>query len=190
MHMVEDTKVSHTGVASSLSSIGEFKTHSDAEQAVRELSDAGFNIKHLSIKGEGYHVSELVLGTYGIRARMSLWAKRASMFAGAWFILFGPYTIMVPNAETVLDLPLEWWLIALVEFIVIWALIGAIAGAVYSMSKQHRQQLRFEKRLLCDWYEVIAHGSIDDCEKARSILNQAGLLSMASTPAQPIAAES
>lgn len=41
-----------------------FKSHTQAEQAVKELQKAGFDMKQLSIVGREYHTEEHVVGYY------------------------------------------------------------------------------------------------------------------------------
>ena len=41
-----------------------FASHQAAEAAVKQLTDAGIEMKHLSIAGKGYHTDEKVVGFY------------------------------------------------------------------------------------------------------------------------------
>ena len=47
-----------------------FNTHHRAEQAVKALEHAGFNMKQLSIVGRDYHSEEQVVGYYTTGDRM------------------------------------------------------------------------------------------------------------------------
>ena len=44
--------------------IGVVRTHSDAEEVVKELQKSGFDMKKLSVIGKGYHSEEHPLGFY------------------------------------------------------------------------------------------------------------------------------
>ena len=41
-----------------------YNSHTEAEEAVKELQKAGFNMKKLSIVGKGYHTEQDVVGYY------------------------------------------------------------------------------------------------------------------------------
>ena len=73
--------------------VGVYKSHSDAEQSVRELQKAGFAMKKLSIVGKDYHTEEHVVGYYSVGDRMKAWGKLGSFWGGLvgpsfWFRLF------------------------------------------------------------------------------------------------------
>ena len=47
-----------------------YHTHTDAEQAVKELQRGGVDMHKLSIVGKGYHTDEQVVGYYNAGDRM------------------------------------------------------------------------------------------------------------------------
>jgi len=49
--------------------IGVYDTHTEAENAIKELQKSGFDIKKLSIVGKGYHSEEHAGDFYRIRRR-------------------------------------------------------------------------------------------------------------------------
>ena len=57
--------------------VGIFDTHVAAENAVKELQKAGFDMKKLSIVGKDYHTDEHVVGYYNTGDRMKAWEKSA-----------------------------------------------------------------------------------------------------------------
>lgn len=57
--------------------IAVFPDHQKAEAAVKKLSDAGFDMKRLSIVGQGYHSEEKVVGFYNAGDRIKFWGNRA-----------------------------------------------------------------------------------------------------------------
>jgi hypothetical protein len=52
-----------------------YQTHTQAEEAVKELQKSGFDMKKLSIVGKGYHTDEHVVGYYNTGNRMEYWGK-------------------------------------------------------------------------------------------------------------------
>ena len=51
------------------------ESHSQPEDAVRELQKSGFDMKQLSIVGKDYHTDEHVVGYYNAGDRMMYWGK-------------------------------------------------------------------------------------------------------------------
>ena len=66
-----------------------FKSHVEAETAVKELQQAGFDMKKLSIVGRDYHTDENVVGYYNTGDRMKHWGKLGAFWGGFWGLLFG-----------------------------------------------------------------------------------------------------
>jgi len=71
------------------SAVAVFETHDQAERAVKELQQAGFNMKKLSIIGKGYETEDHVIGYYNAGDRMKHWGKYGAFSGGLWGLLFG-----------------------------------------------------------------------------------------------------
>ena len=56
--------------------VATYKSHTDAEAAVKELQKSGFDMKKLSIVGRDYHTDEHVVGYYNAGERMKYWGNR------------------------------------------------------------------------------------------------------------------
>ena len=76
--------------------IAVFADHLAAEAAVKELSAAGFEMKHLSIVGKGYHTDEKVVGFYNVGDRIKFWGKRGAFWGGLWGLFFGGLFMTIP----------------------------------------------------------------------------------------------
>ena len=66
-----------------------YKSHAQAEDAVRELQKSGFDMKKLSIVGKDYHTDEHVVGYYNTGDRMMYWGKLGAFWGCFWGLLFG-----------------------------------------------------------------------------------------------------
>ena len=66
-----------------------FESHSQAEDAIRQLQQNGFDMKNLSIVGKDYHTEEHVVGYYSTCDRMSYWGKQGAFWGGLWGGLWG-----------------------------------------------------------------------------------------------------
>jgi len=52
-----------------------YRTHAEADQAVKELQRGGVDMHKLSIVGKGYQTDEQVVGYYNTGDRMKYWGK-------------------------------------------------------------------------------------------------------------------
>jgi uncharacterized membrane protein len=62
--------------------VGIYKTHTEAEDAVKELQKSGFEMKKLSVVGKDYHTEENVVGFYNAGDRMKYWGKLGAFWGG------------------------------------------------------------------------------------------------------------
>jgi hypothetical protein len=56
-----------------------YNTHTEAEEAVRELQRSGFDMTQLSIVGKDYHTEDHVVGYYTTGDRMKAWGKMGAL---------------------------------------------------------------------------------------------------------------
>ena len=73
-----------------------FMDHNAAEAAVKKLSAAGVEMKHLSVVGKGYHIDEKVTGFYNLGDRVMFWGKRGALWGGLWGLFLGGLFMTVP----------------------------------------------------------------------------------------------
>ncbi len=89
-----------------------FETHNQAEDAIRELQEHGFDMKKLSIVGKDYHTDEHVVGYYNTGDRMMYWGKLGAFWGGLWGMLFGSAFFVVPGVGPLLVAgPLVMWIV-------------------------------------------------------------------------------
>ena len=79
-----------------------FESHVEADEAVKELQKAGFDMKKLSVVGKDYHTEEHVVGYYNAGDRMKHWGKLGAFWGGLWGLLFGAAFFWVPGIGPVL----------------------------------------------------------------------------------------
>src|SRR6202041_3809172 len=76
--------------------IAVFSDHPAAEAAIKKLTTAGFEMKHLSVVGKGYHTDEKVVGFYNMGDRVKFWGKRGAFWGGFWGLFFGGLFMTIP----------------------------------------------------------------------------------------------
>jgi len=144
-----------------------FKSHIEAETAVKELQRAGFDMQKLSIVGRDYHTDENVVGYYNASDRMKYWGKLGAYWGGFWGLLFGSGFFLVPGVGPLLVAgPLVGWIVAALEG-------AAVLGAgLYSLGIPKDSILQYETAVKSGKYIVIAHGSDVETVHAREIIKR------------------
>jgi hypothetical protein len=151
-----------------------FKSHVEAETAVKELQRSGFNMKQLSIVGRDYHTDEHVVGYYNAGERMKYWGKAGAFWGGIWGLLFGSAFFMIPGIGPLLVAgPLVGWIVGGLEGAVVVGGLSALGAGLYSLGIPQDSILQYETDLKSGKYIVIAHGSAEETIRARKIINNA-----------------
>jgi hypothetical protein len=149
-----------------------FESHDRAEEAVKALERAGFNMKQLSIVGKDYHSEEHVVGYYTTGDRMWYWGKLGAFWGGVWGLLFGAAFFLVPGIGPVLVAgPLVSAIVGGLEGAAFAGGLGAIGAALYSIGIPKHSVLEYERALRSDKYLLVAHGTADEVAKAKEIMD-------------------
>jgi uncharacterized membrane protein len=169
-----------------------YKSHTEAEVAVKELQLSGFDMKKLSIVGRDQHSDEHVMGYYNAVDRMICWGKMGA-FLG---MLFGAAFILIPGAALLLVAgPLAGWIVGALGGAVLVGGLSAIGAGLYSLGiptdsiLQYRKELktgtsvmiahkndsgpvsRLKQALTTDKFVMIAHGNAREAIHAREIIS-------------------
>ena len=168
-----------------------YDTHAAADDAVKELQKAGFDMKKLSVVGKDYHTDEQVVGYYNAGERMKHWGKLGAFWGGLWGLLFGAAFFWVPGIGPVLvGGPLVAWIVAALEGAVVVGGLSAIGAGLYSLGIPKDSIVMYETAIKAGNYVVVAHGTADEVAKARDILSTlkpSGLTEHVLEPAMPAA---
>ena len=122
-----------------------YETHTQAEEAVKELQRSGFDMKKMSIVGKDYHTDEHVVGYYNTGDRMMYWGKMGAFWGGLWGMLFGAAFFAIPGIGPILVAgPLVAWIIGALEGAVVVGGLSALgAGLVQHWHPQgQRREIR------------------------------------------------
>ena len=149
-----------------------FNIHTEAEAAVKELQKAGFDMKKLSIVGKDYHSEKHVVGYYNTGDRVKYWGKLGAFWGGIWGFLFGSALFFIPGlGPIVVGGPLVAWIIGALEGAVVMGGLSAIGAALYSMGIPKGSVLKYETSLKSNNFLLVAHGTREEVEKAKTILD-------------------
>jgi uncharacterized membrane protein len=148
-----------------------YDTHSQAEEAVKELQKSGIDMKKLSIVGKDYHTDEQVVGYYNTGDRMKYWGKLGAFWGGLWGMLFGAAFFAIPGIGPVLVAgPLVAWIVGALEGAVVVGGLGAVGAGLYSIGIPKDSVVKYETAIKSDKFIVLAHGTADEVAKAKSIM--------------------
>jgi len=155
--------------------IAMFDRHIQAEKAVKQLQQAGFDMKKLSIVGKEYHTEENVVGYYTTGERMKHWGRNGAFWGGIWGLLFGSAFFMIPGiGPLVVAGPLVGWIVGALEGAAIVGGLSAIGAGLYSIGIPKKSILQYETSLKAGNFMLVAHGTPDEVIRARTILTTSG----------------
>ena len=150
-----------------------YKSHLEAEAAVKELQQSGFKMKQLSIVGRDYHTDEHVVGYYNTGDRMKYWGKMGAIWGGFWGLLFGSAVFVIPGVGTLLMAgPLVGWIVGALEGAVVVGGLSALGAGLYGFGIPKNSVLQYETAVTSGKYVLIAHGSDVETAHAREIISR------------------
>src|SRR5580658_9002651 len=152
-----------------------FDQHTQAEEAIKQLQEAGFNMKSLSIVSKDYHTQEDVVGYYTTGDRMKYWGKNGAFWGGIWGLLFGSAFFMIPGIGPLVAAgPIVGWIVAALEGAAVVGGFSALGAGLYSIGIPKDSVLRYETSLKAGTYILVVHGTHDEVTRAKEILGTAG----------------
>ncbi len=148
-----------------------YETHTQAEEAVKELQRSGFDMQKMSIVGKDYHTDEQVVGYYNAGDRMKYWGGQGAFWGGLWGMLFGAAFFAIPGIGPILVAgPLVAWIIGALEGAVIVGGLSALGAGLYSIGIPKDSVVEYETALKADKFLVLAHGTTEEVSKAGDIM--------------------
>ena len=148
-----------------------YDTHEQAENAIKELQQAGIDMKSLSIAARNTHTDEHVVGYYNAGDRMKYWGKVGAFWGGFWGLLFGSAFFMIPGLGPILAAgPVVAWIVAGLEGAVEVGVLGALGAGLYSIGIPKDSIVKYEEALKTDQFLVIAHGTAAEVATAKKII--------------------
>jgi len=150
-----------------------FDTHADAEQAIRSLNDAGFNMKKLSLVGKGWHTEEQAMGFYSSGDRIKSWGGRGAFWGSLWGLLFSPAVFILPGIGLLaLAGPVVVALVSALEGAVVVGSISALGAAMMQIGVPKDQAIKYETALKVDKFVLLIHGTAAEVDQARAVLSR------------------
>jgi hypothetical protein len=162
-----------TNINSNNAVVAIYKSHAEAEAAVKELHRSGFNMEKLSIIGREYHTEEHVVGYYTTGDRMKYWGKQGAFWGGLWALLFGSAFFWIPGLGPLLVAgPLVTLVVGALQSAVVIGGLSAIGAGLYSLGIPKDSILRYETALKTGKFVLVVHGTQAETTDAREIINR------------------
>ena len=150
-----------------------YKSHAEAEAAVKELQHSDFDMKKLSIVGRDYHTDEHVIGYYNAGDRMKYWGKQGAFWGGIWGLLFGSAFFLVPGVGPLIVAgPLVGWIVGALEGAVVVGGLSALGAGLFSLGIPKDSILQYETALKTGKFVLLVHGTVGEATRAREIINR------------------
>jgi hypothetical protein len=156
-----------------------FDTHLEAEAAIKKLNNANFDVKKLSLIGKGYHSEEKPMGFYTTSDRIKAWGGMGAFWGGVWGLLMAPAVFFLPGLGLMaLAGPVVAMLVGALEGAVVVGGVSALGAALTQIGVPKDKVIKYETALKVDKYVLMVHGSAQEQEQARSVLEQTKSLAM------------
>ena len=155
-----------------------YDLHTQAEDAVKALQRAGFDMKKISIIGRDYHTEEHVVGFLNAGDRAKVFGKLGAFWGGLMGVLFGSALMFVPVVGHVIVLgPLAATIFGGLQGAVLVGGASALVGALMAVGIPKDSVLRYETALKADKFMLIVHGDAQQIKRAHELLETSGLAS-------------
>ena len=149
-----------------------YDTHEQAEHAIKELQEAGVDMRSLSIAARNTHTDEHVVGYYNAGDRMKYWGKVGAFWGGFWGLLFGSAAFAIPGLGPILVAgPLVGWIVAALEGAAVVGGVSAVGAGLVSIGIPKDSVLKYEVDLKTDKFMLVVHGTPDDVAMAKKIIS-------------------
>lgn len=148
-----------------------YDTHEEAAKTVKELQQAGFDMKKLSIVAKNPHAEEHVVGFYNAGDRIMHWGKQGAFWGSIWGLLFGAAFFAIPGLGPVLIAgPLVAWVVGALEGAAVVGGVSAIGAGLFSIGIPKDSILEYEVAVKTDKYLLLANGTAEEAARAREII--------------------
>ena len=125
-----------------------YPDQSAAERAVRQLHEAGFDLRDLSIVGRDFQVTEEPHGLVGRGEYVKAGAEAGSLFGGLSGLCVGAAFLALPGIGPVLVAgPIAAALLAGIEGALAGTAVGSLAGALVGWDVPKESALKYETQV-------------------------------------------
>ncbi len=167
-----------------------YASHEGAEAGIKALQQAGLDMKRLSIVGKDFHTEEHALGFYTAGDRIKFWGGRGAFWGTLWGMLFGSAFLVIPVLGPIVVMgPLVGFLVGALEGAAVGGAAGALSAALTNLGIPKDSVVKYELEVKAGKFLVLARGSAEMVQHARSVLEATGAGQLDAHTTQAAAAE-
>jgi hypothetical protein len=153
--------------------VATYKSHNEAEAAIKELQQSGFDMKKLSIVGRDQETDENVIGYYTTGDRMKFWGGLGAFWGWIWGLLFGSALFFIPGVGPLVAAgPIVGWMVSALEGAVVVGGVSALGAGLYSQGIPKNSVLKYETDVKNGKFVIIAHGTAEEAKTAHEIISR------------------
>lgn len=154
-----------------------YETHELADQAVKVLQQAGFEMKNISVIGKGLSTEEHPTGYYSLGTQMKVFggigASWGALWGGFLGLLYGAGFFLIPGLGPILAAgPLVAILVGVLEGGVAVGGITALGVALVNIGVPQHRVAQYEAAVKAGQYVVVIHGSGEEIQRAKNAIGQ------------------
>jgi hypothetical protein len=148
-----------------------YETHEEAEDAVRDLQQAGVDMTSLSRAAKESHIEEQVVGNYTTGDRMKHWGKLGAFWGALWGLVFDSALFAIPGiGPVVLAGPIVSWVVAVLEGAVVFGGISALGAGLISIGIPKNSVIQYEAALKAEKFLLVVHGTPGAVARAKEAI--------------------
>jgi hypothetical protein len=148
-----------------------YPDHAAAEQAVRQLHEAGFAMRDLSIIGRDFQMSEEPVGFISTGDYAKAGAGTGAWFGGLFGLLVGAAFLILPGVGPVVVAgPLAAAVLAGLEGAMAGTALGSLAGALVGWGVPKDRAIKYETQIKGGKFIVVVRGVPEVIARARGLL--------------------
>lgn len=148
-----------------------YNTQSDAEQGLRALPRANFDMKRLSMIARHCPAEDQVAAYYQLGERMKCFGEKGAFWGGLWSVLPGAGYFVIPGiGATVAAGPLVMWMVSVLEGDITVNALTFFGAALYAAGIPKESIYRYEADLKLQKFLLLFHGRVDEVMRTRNVL--------------------
>jgi hypothetical protein len=157
--------------AAANSVVAAFAAHEPAEEALRTLLAAGFDMTKLSIVGTTYHTDEQVAGYYTSGKRVLYWGAPGAFWSASWSLLSGSGYFRIPGVGRLLVAgPLVAEIVGALNPAAGTGGLSALGAALAAVGVPRAEVVRYEAEVRSGKLLLLARGTLDEIRRAADLL--------------------
>jgi hypothetical protein len=155
------------------STVAIYGTHTDAEAAIKQLGDSGFDMKRLSVIGKDYRTEDHVVGYYKTNDRLKYWGRLGAFWGGIWGLLLGEAFFWMPGVGPILvGGPLVSSIVGALEVATVHNGLTALGSALHTIGIPKSAVIGYESALRANKFLLVVHGINGEAAKANEVLRR------------------